>query len=351
MRRNMKKSWAKGVMGGHIPLMFDGMVTSLPLINSGKLRPYAIAARTRSPLLPSVPTFAEVGIADMDFSNWIGVVGSSQLPPEISARVGQLEHEADRVHQDAIVELFDQETADKLPFDHLDSTKLIPEEDVPVRIVGTLTLNRNVDNFFAETEQVAYCTQNIVPGIDFSDDPLLHGRNFSYLDTQLKRLGGPNFTHIPVNREESALGLCSGAFMGGTGSVALMGASGGGCVLVLAEASRLDMSQVQILLEEILIGGGARLFTEFQAIEAAAKDDIPKLVPEGIEGRVALKGPLADTVFQIVGGLRAAMGYCGCATITAMKRDTRFIRMSEAGLRESHPHDIVITKEAPNYHK
>ena len=97
------------------------------------------------------------------------------------------------------VQLFDQETADKLPFDHLDATKLIPEEDVPVRIIGTLTLNRNVDNFFANTEQVAYCTQNIVPGIDFSDDPLLHGRNFSYLDTQLKRLGGPNFTHIPVN--------------------------------------------------------------------------------------------------------------------------------------------------------
>ncbi|WP_267433414.1 catalase [Sphingomonas sp. GM_Shp_1] len=97
------------------------------------------------------------------------------------------------------VQLFDQETADKLPFDHLDSTKLIPEEDVPVRIIGTLTLNRNVDNFFASTEQVAFCTQNVVPGIDFSDDPLLHGRNFSYLDTQLKRLGGPNFTHIPVN--------------------------------------------------------------------------------------------------------------------------------------------------------
>ena len=97
------------------------------------------------------------------------------------------------------VQLFDQATADKLPFDHLDATKLIAEEDVPVRLVGTLTLNRNVDNFFASTEQVAFCTQNIVPGIDFSDDPLLHGRNFSYLDTQLKRLGGPNFTHLPVN--------------------------------------------------------------------------------------------------------------------------------------------------------
>ena len=97
------------------------------------------------------------------------------------------------------VQMFDQATADSLPFDHLDSTKLIPEETVPVRVVGTLTLNRNVDNFFANTEQVAFCTSNIVPGIDFSDDPLLHGRNFSYLDTQLKRLGGPNFTHLPIN--------------------------------------------------------------------------------------------------------------------------------------------------------
>ncbi|MBL0922987.1 MAG: catalase [Sphingomonadaceae bacterium] len=97
------------------------------------------------------------------------------------------------------VQLFDQDTADALPFDHLDATKLIPEEDVPVRLIGTLTLNSNVDNFFAETEQVAFCTQNVPPGIDFSDDPLLHGRNFSYLDTQLKRLGSPNFTHIPVN--------------------------------------------------------------------------------------------------------------------------------------------------------
>ncbi|MBA3835257.1 MAG: catalase, partial [Sphingomonas sp.] len=97
------------------------------------------------------------------------------------------------------VQLFDEETAAKLPFDHLDSTKLIAEEDVPIRIVGRLVLNRNVDNFFANTEQVAFCTANVPPGIDFSDDPLLHGRNFSYLDTQLKRLGGPNFTHLPVN--------------------------------------------------------------------------------------------------------------------------------------------------------
>ena len=85
-------------------------------------------------------------------------------------------------------------------FDVLDPTKLVPEELVPVRRVGQLVLDRNPDNFFAETEQVAFCTQHVVPGIDFTDDPLLQGRLFSYLDTQLTRLGGPNFTQIPINR-------------------------------------------------------------------------------------------------------------------------------------------------------
>ncbi len=97
------------------------------------------------------------------------------------------------------VQIFDEAFAEQFEFDVLDATKLVPEEQVPVRLVGTMTLNNNVENFFAETEQVAFCTQNIVPGIDFSDDPLLQGRNFSYLDTQLKRLGGPNFTQIPIN--------------------------------------------------------------------------------------------------------------------------------------------------------
>ena len=97
------------------------------------------------------------------------------------------------------LQVFDDEFADRFAFDVLDPTKLIPEEDVPVRRVGRLVLDRVVDNFFAETEQVAFCTQNIVPGIDFTNDPLLQGRNFSYLDTQLKRLGSPNFTHLPVN--------------------------------------------------------------------------------------------------------------------------------------------------------
>ncbi|QOV92436.1 catalase [Humisphaera borealis] len=97
------------------------------------------------------------------------------------------------------VQLFDEAFAEKFDFDILDPTKLIPEEQLPVKVVGRMVLDRTVDNFFAETEQVAFCTQNVVPGIDFSDDPLLQGRNFSYLDTQLKRLGGPNFTHIPIN--------------------------------------------------------------------------------------------------------------------------------------------------------
>ena len=100
-------------------------------------------------------------------------------------------------------QLFTGDDADRFikehGFDVLDATKLIPEELVPVKRVGKLVLNERVENFFAETEQVAFCTQNVVPGIDFSNDPLLAGRNFSYLDTQTKRLGGPNFTHIPVN--------------------------------------------------------------------------------------------------------------------------------------------------------
>lgn len=97
------------------------------------------------------------------------------------------------------VQLFDQAFADQFDFDVLDATKIIPEEILPVRVVGRLVLDRVVDNFFAETEQVAFCTQNVVPGINFTNDPLLQGRNFSYLDTQLKRLGSPNFTHIPIN--------------------------------------------------------------------------------------------------------------------------------------------------------
>jgi catalase len=97
------------------------------------------------------------------------------------------------------LQLIDAETAAFLPFDLLDPTKLVTEELVPVRPVGRLVLDRNVKNFFAETEQVAFGTQNIVPGIEFSNDPLLQGRNFSYLNAQLRRLGSPNFVQLPIN--------------------------------------------------------------------------------------------------------------------------------------------------------
>lgn len=97
------------------------------------------------------------------------------------------------------LQLFDEEFARKFDFDVLDATKIIPEELLPLRIVGRLVLNRTVDNFFAETEQVAFSVRNVVPGIDFSSDPLLQGRIFSYQDTQLLRLGGPNFQQIPIN--------------------------------------------------------------------------------------------------------------------------------------------------------
>ncbi|HZY34882.1 MAG TPA: catalase [Rhodanobacter sp.] len=97
------------------------------------------------------------------------------------------------------VQLFSQAQADSFPFDHLDATKIIPEELVPLTVIGRMVLDRWPDNFFAETEQVAYCPANIVPGIDFSNDPLLQGRLFSYLDTQLSRLGSPNFHQLPIN--------------------------------------------------------------------------------------------------------------------------------------------------------
>lgn len=97
------------------------------------------------------------------------------------------------------VQVFDADFAEAQPYDVLDATKIIPEEDVPVRIIGRMVLDRNPDNFFAEVEQVAFCPGNIVPGIDFSNDPLLQGRLFSYLDTQKSRLGTANFHQIPVN--------------------------------------------------------------------------------------------------------------------------------------------------------
>ena len=83
----------------------------------------------------------------------------------------------------------------------------------------------------------------------------------------------------------------------------------------------------------------------FQDVE----DDIAKLVPEGVEGRVPYKGPLENTIYQLVGGLRAAMGYCGAKNIDYLRKNSRFVKITSAGLKENHPHDVIITKEAPNY--
>jgi catalase len=104
------------------------------------------------------------------------------------------------------VQLVSQSEADAFPFDHLDATKLIPEELIPLKVVGRMVLDRWPNNFFAETEQVAFCPSHVVPGIDFSNDPLLQGRLFSYLDTQLSRLGSPNFHQIPVNAPKCPFG-------------------------------------------------------------------------------------------------------------------------------------------------
>jgi len=143
-----------------------------------------------------------------------------------------------------------------------------------------------------------------------------------------------------------------------TGDIAKAIAAGADSVMIGALFAGVDESPGEKVLYE---GRSYKLYRGMGSLEAMKKgssdryfqdveDDLPKLVPEGIEGRVPYKGPLADTVFQMVGGLRAAMGYCGCRTITEMKTQTQFIRMTDAGLRESHPHDITITKEAPNYH-
>ncbi|HEX5366367.1 MAG TPA: catalase [Acidimicrobiales bacterium] len=139
-------------------------------------------------------------VAGMQSVVWNEAVKISGADPDFHRRdLWNAIQSGDHPEWELGLQLFDDDFADRFPFDVLDATKLVPEEDVPVRRVGRLVLDRVVDNFFAETEQVAFCTQNIVPGVDFTNDPLLQGRNFSYLDTQLKRLGSPNFTHLPIN--------------------------------------------------------------------------------------------------------------------------------------------------------
>jgi IMP dehydrogenase len=143
-----------------------------------------------------------------------------------------------------------------------------------------------------------------------------------------------------------------------TGDIGKALAAGADAVMIGGLFAGVDESPGEKVLYE---GRSYKLYRGMGSIEAMkagskdryfqdAEDDIQKLVPEGIEGRVPYKGPLGDIVYQMVGGLRSAMGYCGTRTIAELKAKGRFVRMSDAGLRESHPHDIAITKEAPNYH-
>lgn len=143
-----------------------------------------------------------------------------------------------------------------------------------------------------------------------------------------------------------------------TGDVAKAIAAGADSVMIGGLFAGLDESPGEKVLYE---GRSYKIYRGMGSLEAMkqgsrdryfqdVEDDLQKLVPEGIEGRVPYKGDLSETVHQMIGGLRAAMGYCGCGTITEMKKKARFIRMTDAGLRESHPHDITVTKEAPNYH-
>jgi IMP dehydrogenase len=143
-----------------------------------------------------------------------------------------------------------------------------------------------------------------------------------------------------------------------TGDIAKAIAAGADAVMVGGLFAGVDESPGEKVLYE---GRSYKYYRGMGSMEAMkegskdryfqdAEDDIKKLVAEGIEGRVPYKGPLGDTVYQMIGGLRAAMGYCGARSIAELKKEGRFYRMTEAGLRESHPHDIAITKEAPNYH-
>jgi IMP dehydrogenase len=143
-----------------------------------------------------------------------------------------------------------------------------------------------------------------------------------------------------------------------TGDIAKAIAAGADAVMIGGLFAGVDESPGEKVLYE---GRSFKMYRGMGSIEAMkqgskdryfqdAEDDLQKLVPEGIEGRVPYKGPLGDTIFQMTGGLRAAMGYCGARTIADLKAKGQFVKMTDAGLRESHPHDIAITKEAPNYH-
>jgi IMP dehydrogenase len=221
--------------------------------------------------------------------------------------------------------------------------KLFPKLELIVGNVGTEEGTRDVIRAGADAVKVgigpgSICTTRVVAGV-----------------------GVPQLTAILQCSKVAAQARVPLIADGGvkqTGDIAKAIAAGADAVMIGGLFAGVDESPGEKVLYE---GRSYKVYRGMGSIEAMkqgsrdryfqdTEDDIQKLVPEGIEGRVPYKGPLGDTVYQMVGGLRAAMGYCGAPTIADMKSKAQFVRMTDAGLRESHPHDISITKEAPNYH-
>jgi IMP dehydrogenase len=221
--------------------------------------------------------------------------------------------------------------------------KLFPKLELVAGNVGTAEGTRDIIRAGADAVKVgigpgSICTTRIVAGV-----------------------GVPQLTAIMECAKIAARSNVPVIADGGikqTGDIAKAIAAGADSVMIGGLFAGVDESPGDKVLYE---GRSYKVYRGMGSIEAMkqgskdryfqdAEDDVQKLVPEGIEGRVPYKGPLGDTIYQMVGGLRAAMGYCGAPTIAAMKTSAQFVRMTDAGLRESHPHDIAITKEAPNYH-
>jgi IMP dehydrogenase len=221
--------------------------------------------------------------------------------------------------------------------------KLFPDLDLIAGNVGTADATRDIIRAGADGVKVgigpgSICTTRVVAGV-----------------------GVPQITAIlECSKVASAarIPLIADGGIKQTGDIAKAIAAGADSVMIGGLFAGVDESPGEKVLYE---GRSYKMYRGMGSIEAMrkgskdryfqdAEDDLQKLVPEGIEGKVPHKGPLGDTVYQMIGGLRAAMGYCGAGTIAELKRKAQFVRMTDAGLRESHPHDISITKEAPNYH-
>jgi IMP dehydrogenase len=169
--------------------------------------------------------------------------------------------------------------------------------------------------------------------------------------------GVPQLTAVSACSEaarEAGVPLIADGGVKYSGDITKALAAGADCVMIGSLLAGTDESPGETILYQ------GRTFKSYRGMgsmgamssgntDRYALDPNQKLVPEGIEGRVASKGPLADLVYQLVGGVKAGMGYCGCRTIPQLQREARFVRVSPAGLRESHVHDVIITKEAPNY--